>query len=150
MLFDNNISEGQSGHKIHVIDFMDKSAKVRIDKWLWAVRAYKTRSAAKNACDAGKVKVEQKCAKPSRDIVVGETVQFRKSGSTKIYKVLLLIEKRVSASLARECYEDLSPEEVKIKKAPTAFVDFPVREKGAGRPTKKERRGIDKLNDDVF
>jgi len=126
--------------------------KIRIDKWLWAVRVYKTRTMASTACSAGKVKIEGDSVKASRIIRVGETITIRKGPLTIIYKVISLIEKRVSAPLAAVCYEDLSPPppvRQGFGKKDAAFFDFPVayRERGAGRPTKKDRRDIDKLKD---
>lgn len=119
--------------------------KVRIDKWLWSVRAYKTRTEATNACSSGKVKIEGKRVKAAQMLTTGEVVEFKKAGNQKIYKVLRLIQKRVGAQIAQECYEDLSPPEIREEKLPSAFYDYPKREKGAGRPTKKERRKLDRF-----
>jgi ribosome-associated heat shock protein Hsp15 len=120
--------------------------KVRIDKWLHAVRLYKSRTNATDACDGGKVKINGVAVKPSRLIEIGETIVLKKRSSTFTYKVLKLIEKRVGAPVAQLCYEDLTPIEEKQKQAlPSAFIDFESRAKGEGRPTKKNRREIDFL-----
>lgn len=131
---------------------MSEILKIRVDKWLWAVRVFKTRTMATKACDAGKVKIEGKSVKASYQLKVGETVHARKARQKYEYKVLKLIEKRVSAALAAECFEDHSPPpppKINLKKMDSAFIDFPAayRERGMGRPTKKDRRDIDKLKD---
>lgn len=132
---------------------MPDLSKIRADKWLWAVRVFKTRTQATDACNAGKVKIEGNSIKPSRSIKVGETINIRKGPLTIIYQVEKIIEKRVSATLAAECYKDFSPPpppKPTFTKKDTAFFDFPVayRKRGDGRPTKKDRRTIDKLRDD--
>ena len=114
--------------------------KVRIDKWLWAIRLFKSRTLASDACDASKVKIEGVSVKASRTISVGETIHIRHLHTQKIFKVKELIDKRVNASLAALCYEDLSPPEEHPLIIKSAFVQ---RDKGAGRPTKKERRNMD-------
>ncbi len=116
---------------------------VRVDKWLWAVRAHKTRTAATAACSAGRVRVNDEVAKPATKIDVGDTVEARRGDQVLIYRVMALIEKRVGAKQAAECYDDHSPPR------PTRADDVPVpggvRERGMGRPTKRDRRQIDKL-----
>jgi len=133
---------------------MPEITKTRIDKWLWAVRVFKTRTQATDACNAGKVKIEGKSVKPSRSIKVGETVNIKKGPLTIIYEVEKLIEKRVSATLAAECFKDFSPPpppRPTLSKKDAAFFDVPVahRERGEGRPTKRDRRNIDKMKDDL-
>ena len=118
--------------------------KVRIDKWLWSVRIFKSRTLATNACKSGRVKVEQAPIKASGSVEVGQTVQVRKNGFDLEFRVLKLIEKRVGATLAVECYEDLTPPE-ELNKFRNWFVgkgQSEVRVKGTGRPTKKDRREI--------
>ena len=122
---------------------MSTLQKVRIDKWLWAVRAFKTRSLATEACTAGKIKVNGTSVKPARNIAIGESVHFTQGIDKKIWKVLQLIEKRVSAPLAQACYEDLSPAPTPPAE-PSVFIESVFRTRGEGRPTKKERRDIDK------
>lgn len=118
--------------------------KVRIDKWLWSVRIFKSRTLATNACKSGRVKVEQAPIKASGSVEVGHTVQVRKNGFDLEFRVLKLIEKRVGATLAVECYEDLTPPE-ELNKFRNWFVgkgQSEVRAKGTGRPTKKDRREL--------
>ena len=121
--------------------------KVRIDKWLWSVRIFKSRTLATDACKAGKVKIEGVAAKASQSIERGQVLQVSKDGFNLQYKVVDLIEKRVGAPLAQLCYENLTPEEELNK-----YNDWYIgkggperREKGAGRPTKRERRTIDRF-----
>lgn len=121
--------------------------KMRIDKWLWAVRIFKTRSLSSDACRAGRVKVEGKSVKPSYMLKVGETVRVQKGEERKVVKVVKLILKRVGAPIAAACYEDHSPKPApRSDDALRSFFHIPVvkREKGTGRPTKRDRRKIDK------
>jgi ribosome-associated heat shock protein Hsp15 len=120
--------------------------KVRIDKWLWSVRIFKSRSMATDACKSGKVKIKGNSIKPSYLLQREEIVEVRKNGFDLEFRVVDLLDKRVSATLAQPCYEDLTPEE-EMNKYKDWFVGksrAEVREKGAGRPTKKERRDIDR------
>jgi ribosome-associated heat shock protein Hsp15 len=126
---------------------MSEIQKTRIDKWLWAIRIYKTRTLASDACAAGKIKIDGDSVKASYLLKVGQTVHINKLGDKLVLKSIKLIEKRVGAALAVECYEDLTPPEEKEKlKFPAIF--YEVRDKGVGRPTKKDRREIDKFKDD--
>ena len=126
---------------------MSEIQKTRIDKWLWAIRIYKTRTLASDACAAGKIKIDGDSVKASYMLKVGQTIQINKQGDKLVLKSIKLIEKRVGAALAVECYEDLTPPEEKEKlKFPAIF--YEVRDKGVGRPTKKDRREIDKFKDD--
>ncbi len=126
---------------------MPEIQKTRIDKWLWAIRIYKTRTLASDACSAGKVKIDGESVKASYMIKVGQTVHIQKQGEKHIIKCLQLIEKRVGAAIATTCYEDLTPPEEKDKlRFPSVF--YEVRDKGTGRPTKKDRRDIDKFKYD--
>ena len=126
---------------------MSEIQKTRIDKWLWAIRIYKTRTLASDACAAGKIKIDGDSVKASYMLKVGQTVHINKQGDKLVLKSIKLIEKRVGAALAIECYEDLTPPEEKEKlKFPAIF--YEVRDKGVGRPTKKDRREIDKFKDD--
>ena len=126
---------------------MSEIQKTRIDKWLWAIRIYKTRTLASDACAAGKIKIDGDSVKASYLLKVGQTVHINKQGDKLVLKSIKLIEKRVGAALAVECYEDLTPPEEKEKlKFPAIF--YEVRDKGVGRPTKKDRREIDKFKVD--
>lgn len=123
--------------------------KVRIDKWLWSVRIYKTRSMATIACKAGKVKVDGKNVKPSFMLETGMTVTARKREQIYVVKSEKLIEKRVGAAIAQECYEDLSPPPEPSGRLPSFFYKSnEIREKGSGRPTKKDRRILDDFKDE--
>ena len=119
--------------------------KVRIDKWLWSVRIFKTRTLATTAVRSGKVKVNEKIVKASYLLQAGETVVVGKNGFNFVFKVVELIQKRVGAAIAQTCYVDrTSPDE--LNKYNDWFIGkrgVEAREKGAGRPTKKERREID-------
>ena len=120
---------------------------VRIDKWLWAVRIFKTRSQATEACRKGKVSVEDLPVKASREIHPGEVIKVRKPPLTHSYKVLALAEKRMSAKLAVSFVEDVTPpEELEILEMQKQM-NWISRDRGAGRPTKKERRKLDDLFD---
>ncbi|HNY55777.1 MAG: RNA-binding S4 domain-containing protein [Sphingobacteriales bacterium] len=125
---------------------MSEIQKIRIDKWLWAIRMYKTRTLATEACAAGKIKIEGESVKASYLLKVGQTIQMNRQGEKWTLKSVKLIEKRVGAPLAAECYEDLTPPEEKNKLLfPASF--YEVRDKGIGRPTKRDRREIDKFKD---
>jgi len=121
--------------------------KVRIDKWLWSVRIFKSRSIATDACKSGKVKINGTAVKPSYLLQREELVEVRKNGFDLKFKVVDLLEKRVSATLAQPCYEDLTPLE-ELNKYQDWYIGKgkpEIRDKGAGRPTKKERREIDQF-----
>ena len=121
--------------------------ELRIDKYLWAIRVFKTRSEATEACKGGKVKVAGIPAKPSRAIHAGEVIQVRKGIVTYTYKVLRPLENRVGAKLVPDYAENLTPEEEMEKlKAPVESF-FVTRDRGAGRPTKKDRRAMEQLWD---
>lgn len=123
--------------------------KVRIDKYLWAIRIFKSRSIATEACKEGKVKIRESNVKPSTLVVEGDVIDVVKDGFRLKYKIIALIEKRVSATLAKPCYEDLTPEE-EINKYKSWFIGKGAperRERGTGRPTKRERREIDDFKD---
>ena len=116
----------------------------RIDKYLWSVRLYKTRSDASDACRKGRVMINEVSVKPSRTIKAGEIIHIRKMPLTYTVKVLDPIQKRVGAKLVELCMEDLTPREEldKLTMKDNFFVNRP---RGTGRPTKKDRRTLDKL-----
>jgi ribosome-associated heat shock protein Hsp15 len=125
--------------------------KVRIDKWLWSVRIFKSRTIATDACKGGKVKVGELSVKPSYLLAEGDTVAVKKNGFTFQFRALQLIEKRVGAPIAVACYQDVTPEEEKNKYLAWFQNAAPTTEKrarGAGRPTKRERRDIDTFKDE--
>lgn len=118
--------------------------KVRVDKWLWSVRLFKTRTSAGKACDRGHVRIGDDVAKPASKVAVGDEVRARIHQRTVVVRVERLIAKRVGASIAQDCYTDITPEELKRPAIRSAFVHPGQRERGAGRPTKKERREMDR------
>jgi ribosome-associated heat shock protein Hsp15 len=117
------------------------SGSVRVDAWTWAIRLYSTRSAATAACKAGHVKVNGDTAKPAQPVRIGDTVRAYTSGGERIVVVTGLIGKRTSATLAVENYDDKTPPPPPKEERPAV----PRRERGSGRPTKRERRLTDKL-----
>jgi ribosome-associated heat shock protein Hsp15 len=121
---------------------------VRIDKWLWAVRVFKTRSLATDACRNGRVTIGGQLVKPSRDVRIGETIVVQKDELTRTFKVLGILHQRVGAPVAKEFVEDLTPASEFEKKREPNFVPPMYRAKGAGRPTKKDRRALDSFSGD--
>ena len=120
---------------------------VRLDKYVWAIRCYKTRSEATDACNGNKVQINGSPAKPSKAVKVGDMVSVRKGSVQFTYKVLQLSENRMGAKLVPDFAENLTPEsELQKLKAPVETF-FVRRERGAGRPTKKDRREIESLWD---
>jgi ribosome-associated heat shock protein Hsp15 len=114
--------------------------ETRIDKWLCAVRVVKTRTLATQACDGGHVEVNDKAAKPSTAVHVGDRVLARIEQTERILVVVRVIDKRLSAAVAAECFVDHTPV---VEREP--YVPIFVRESGAGRPTKRDRRDLDRL-----
>ncbi len=119
--------------------------EVRIDKWLWAVRIFKTRTIAAEACKKGRVLIGDVSVKPSRNIRTGEIVQVRKSPVTYSFRVLAPADKRMGAKMVPQFMENVTPpdqyELLELNKI-SGFVD---RQRGTGRPTKKERRDLDQF-----
>jgi ribosome-associated heat shock protein Hsp15 len=113
----------------------------RIDQWLWSVRLSKTRPDAAAACRAGHVEINGRTAKPSTPVAVGDRVEARLGERRRIVDVRRLIVRRVGAAIAAECYVDHSP--APPERAPQAV--FAQRDRGTGRPTKRDRRQIDRL-----
>lgn len=122
---------------------MDPS-EVRLDVWVSSVRLFKTRSLASAACRGGHVAVNGNKAKPSSPVRVGDKVTALTAGGERITVVTRLIEKRVGAAVAVTCYQDLTPPPPPKEERPA---DVFARERGAGRPTKRERRLLDALRD---
>ncbi|MBC7442889.1 MAG: RNA-binding S4 domain-containing protein [Ramlibacter sp.] len=120
---------------------MDPLTSARVDSWTWGVRMFKTRSQATAACRAGHVKVNGERAKSAQPVRVGDEVRVRSSGFDRVLVVAKIVTKRVGPPVAAECFVDKTPpppprEEVAL---------LPIRDRGAGRPTKRERREIDRL-----
>jgi ribosome-associated heat shock protein Hsp15 len=124
---------------------MESVADVRMDKWLWAVRLYKTRTMAAAACTSGKVRIGGQPVKPARSVRVGEVITAAVGGLTRTVKVVNLVRQRLSAPLAVQCYNDLTPASEYEKPRQPNFQPFIVRPRGLGRPTKKDRRKIEGL-----
>lgn len=124
-------------------------ADVRIDKFLWAIRAFKTRNEAAEACKGGKVKIGQVNAKPSKLVQPGDVLHVRKGAVTYVYKVLQPIEQRVGAKLVPNFAENLTPQEELDKLRAPVETFFLSRDRGTGRPTKKDRREIEQIWDAI-
>lgn len=121
----------------------------RIDKVLWAIRVFKTRTEATDACKGGKVKISGSNVKPSRLVKAGETVEIRKGAVQYTYKLRQLTDHRLGAKLVPEYAENLTPQsELDKLKAPVETF-FLRRDRGTGRPTKKERREIENAWDEL-
>lgn len=118
--------------------------EVRIDKWLWAVRIFKTRSLASEACKKGRVIINDEDAKPSKTIKTGDIIDVRKPPVYYKYKVNQLSEKRMGAKLVDDFYEDITPQG-EIDKLLNKKKGFFSGEKGEGRPTKRNRRKLDEF-----
>jgi ribosome-associated heat shock protein Hsp15 len=114
--------------------------ETRVDRWVWAVRVFKTRSAATDACRGGHVKVNGRSAKPAATVRVGDRVEAKVGTRRRVLEVTKVIDTRVGAPLAAECYVDHSPPALQRPDRGTV----PVRDPGAGRPTKKDRRRLDR------
>jgi ribosome-associated heat shock protein Hsp15 len=115
----------------------------RLDKWLWAVRAFKTRTQAAEACRLGRVTIAGQTVKASREIRVGEILTVKQSDFTRTLKILQPLHRRVGAAIAKEYVEDLTPPEEYQKKREADLRPFAGRPRGSGRPTKKDRRVMD-------
>jgi ribosome-associated heat shock protein Hsp15 len=111
----------------------------RIDRWLWSVRLARTRQDAAAACRAGHVRINDRPAKPASAVTIGDNVRARFGDRTRTVHVVRVIDKRVGAPEAATCFLDQTPAPPPAAQAPVA-----VRERGAGRPTKRDRRQLDK------
>jgi ribosome-associated heat shock protein Hsp15 len=112
----------------------------RVDRWLWAVRLFKTRAAANEACRAGHVRLNGARVKPAASVRVGDTLRVRATDRERIVEVARVIAQRVGAPIAAECIIDHSPPPPPRTPVP----QVPERERGAGRPTKRERRQLER------
>jgi ribosome-associated heat shock protein Hsp15 len=125
---------------------MTSTVEVRLDKWLWAARLYKTRTVAAAACRAGHVKVNGDIAKPSRPVRVSDVISARTGELNRTVKVMGLVEQRVGPKLVSNYMEDQTPAAEYLRVAQDRLQPrAPSRPKGTGRPTKKDRRAIEKL-----
>ena len=128
---------------------MTENKTIRIDKFLWSVRIYKTRSIASDECRKGRIIINNIQVKPSRLITKNEIVTVKKPPVIFTYRVIEPIENRVSAKLVEQFVEDLTAEEERAKLDIKHSLALGYRDKGTGRPTKKERRLIDRIKDDM-
>ncbi|CAB0753848.1 RNA-binding S4 domain-containing protein [Corynebacterium diphtheriae] len=119
----------------------EDAAPVRIDVWVWAVRLLKTRSLSAQACKAGHIKLNGVAVKPSQLVTPGDRVRVWADHRERDVEVVSTVRKRVGAAIAQACYIDHSPPPPPKE----ILLSMPRRDKGAGRPTKKERRDIDRL-----
>ena len=134
-------------HKERVMDKKEKeTGDLRVDKWLWAVRLFKTRSQSTDACRKGRVLMDNVPVKPSRNIKAGDIITLRRPPVVYTYRVRRLVENRLPARLVSGYLEDLTPDEEKEKILNRNLVIFARRDRGTGRPTKRERRVIDRLS----
>jgi ribosome-associated heat shock protein Hsp15 len=113
----------------------------RVDSWIWAVRLVKTRSLATAACRAGHVRVNGERAKAAQPVHIGDEIRYRESGFDRIVVVGAILAKRVSAPVATASYTDMTPPPPPREEVALA----PMRDRGAGRPTKRERRDLERL-----
>jgi ribosome-associated heat shock protein Hsp15 len=123
----------------------EPDSAARLDKWLWAVRVFKSRSLATAACRAGSVHVNDQSAKPSREVRAGETVTVRQGLVTRTLGVLAIPRGRVGAKLVPTYCADRTPPEEFAKAQANRVQQFLAREKGSGRPTKRDRRRLDRM-----
>lgn len=121
--------------------------EVRVDKYLWAIRAYKTRTEATDACKGGKIRANGADVKPSRNVKEGDVLTVRKGAVTYTYKIIRLTDKRQGAKNVPEYAENMTPESEIAKLRAPVETFFLKRDRGAGRPTKKDRRQMDALWD---
>jgi ribosome-associated heat shock protein Hsp15 len=119
----------------------DDAAPVRIDAWIWSVRLTKTRTIAAAACRGGHVRVNGERVKAAHAVKVGDRVRLRQDGRERVVEVVKLVRKRVGPPVAVTCYVDHSPPPPPVEQAPVAR-----RDRGTGRPTKRDRRELDRLH----
>lgn len=122
---------------------------VRIDKYLWAIRVFKTRSDAADACNGNKVKLNGVNAKAAKAVKPGDTIEVRRGSALLSYRVVKLSESRMGAALVPDFAENLTPLEELEKLKPPKETIVLQRDKGSGRPTKKERRQLEDLMDAI-
>jgi ribosome-associated heat shock protein Hsp15 len=129
---------------------MQGSEKLRIDKYLWAIRAFKTRSISTEACKAGRIKLDGNNLKASHIVKIGEVYTVQKGSDKKIIEVIALLDRRVDAKTAVNFYKDLTPVEDTQAYKSMFHTATLSRDRGTGRPTKKDRREIDDLQEGWF
>ncbi len=129
---------------------MGEQEKLRIDKYLWAIRLFKTRSLATDACKAGRIKLNGQNLKPSAIVKIGEIYQVSKGNEKKVIQVIALLNNRVESKIAVTKYKDLTPEEETHAFKSMFHAPSLKRDRGSGRPTKKDRRETDDLIGGMF
>lgn len=138
--------EWKRDHSGARVTVMESNAEPRLDKWLWAVRLFKTRAMAMEACKGGHVKMDGHNLKPAHTVRVGQVIAAHTGQITRTVKVVKPIDRRVGPAIAAECYEELTPASEFLKQIEmNKPSDIPRRPKGSGRPTKKERRQLEEL-----
>ncbi|MDR0603006.1 MAG: RNA-binding S4 domain-containing protein [Bacteroidales bacterium] len=125
---------------------LQNNTKVRIDKWLWMVRLFKTRTMANEACNAGKVKIDNVNCKPSREIKINDTIHIRLGQLQKTIQVINFPKNRIAAKFIPDYYLDITPQE-EYERVKLLALPFEKRDNNVGRPTKRDRRQIDYLKD---
>lgn len=123
--------------------------KIRLDKWLWAVRIFKTRTLANEACKGGRVKLKGEPAKSSKEVQIGDIYTIKIDSITKTIQVKAFLDNRVAAKLVEQYMTDLTPQSEYDKLIKKNIPVFGLRERGSGRPTKKERRELEQFSDNV-
>lgn len=118
---------------------------IRVDKWLWATRVFKTRTQAGEACKGGKVRINDTAVKPSREVKVDDVISIQSGPVKKTVQVIAILKNRVGAKLVENYLKDLTPKEEYDKLKLKNEMNHEFRERGLGRPTKKQRRLIDFL-----
>jgi ribosome-associated heat shock protein Hsp15 len=127
-----------------------ESQKLRIDKYLWAIRIFKTRSLATEACKAGRVKIKGNAIKPSYEVKIGDQISIQKGSERKVVQVTGLLTNRGDAKIAALHYTDITPVEETSSYQKQFNAPVLIRDRGTGRPTKKDRRELDDLTGDWF
>ncbi len=122
---------------------------MRVDKWLWAVRVFKTRTQAGDACKGGKVKIDGTNVKASREIKEGDEIEVQQQTIKKRIKVLKLVKNRVGAKFVADLMQDLTPKEEYERLEMLRLLNHEKRNRGEGRPTKKDRREINRLKESL-
>lgn len=125
-------------------------SEVRIDKWIWAVRIFKTRTIAAEACKKGRVMINDVVVKPSRTVKVGDTVKVRKPPITYSFRVLSLTENRLGAKLVPDYMENITPKSELDMLDIVRIAGFVDRRKGLGRPTKREGRQLEEFTSSAY
>ncbi len=124
---------------------MDGIESTRVDRWLWAVRAFHTRTSSTEACRGGHVRVNGAAVKPATPVKVGDLVTVRASGGERVLEVVQVIERRVGAPVAAQCLLDRTPAPAVTPAGSAGSGPPPLRPAGSGRPTKRDRRQLEQL-----